>query len=137
MGINKKYCKSIDELLELFEEKPTVSEMLASKIMAQISAGITKERVKLHMSQKEFANKIGATQTEVSRWESGDYNFTIKKIAEIACKLNLDVNVYMNDISISKDYLFPRNKVVSYSSAPYSQARTFHQDKENNYATIC
>lgn len=39
------------------------------------------------MNQKEFANKLGKTETEVSRWLSGTHNLTIATIAKMAVVL--------------------------------------------------
>ena len=44
------------------------------------------------MTQKEFAKFMGVTQGMVSKWESGDYNFTIESICNILEKLDLDCN---------------------------------------------
>lgn len=90
MNQNKK-C-TIDDLLSLFEDSIKTSDVLASKLMAQISAAITKERIKLNMTQTEFAGYLEVAQSQISRWEHGDYNFSIEKIADIAAKLELDVN---------------------------------------------
>ena len=48
------------------------------------------------MSQQDFAKHINATQSLISRWECGDYNFSINKIAEIAAKLDLNVDFKIN-----------------------------------------
>ena len=41
------------------------------------------------MSQKQFAQFMGVSQAMVSKWESGDCNFTIETIAKICDKLDL------------------------------------------------
>ena len=41
------------------------------------------------MSQAEIARYIGVTKEMVSRWESGEYNFTINTLNEICDKLDL------------------------------------------------
>lgn len=99
--MNAEFCKGVEDLLELFEESLDSSEMLYAKLTAQVSAGITKERLKLNMTQTEFAQHMGATQPIISRWESGDCNFSIKKLAEIATLLNLDINITMMDMTTS------------------------------------
>ncbi len=43
------------------------------------------------MSQKEFAKKMNKTEAEVSRWLSGNHNFTIKTIAKITSVLGEDI----------------------------------------------
>lgn len=133
MKINKKFCKRTDDLMELFADSLSTPEMLTSKLMAQISSGITKERIKRRMSQEAFAQYLGVSQSEVSRWESGDYNFSIKKIAELAAKLNLDVSINMIDISVEKNcYNYsppaPSARIIKYPTPNYSHTRTFFKE---------
>lgn len=45
------------------------------------------------MTQKEFADHMCVSQGMVSKWESGDYNFTIRTLADIAEKLDMDLTV--------------------------------------------
>ncbi len=91
--MNNKYECSVEDLFELFSENLEPTDVLSAKLMAQISTSITRERIKLHMGQKEFAKHINASQSLVSRWEHGDYNFSIKKLADIASRLDLDVDI--------------------------------------------
>lgn len=154
--MNKHVC-TIDDLFDLFEDVLSPADVLTSKLMAQISTAITKERLKLSMNQTDFAQHIGATQSLVSRWEHGDYNFSIRKIAEIAEKLNLDINITMHSMSLTKncdeyDYstlAFQQAKTICYSSPKETQAarssylpktytKSIHSSKEENYnVTIC
>ncbi len=62
------------------------------KEMAIISAYIESERRALGMSQKQFAEYMGVSQGMVSKWESGEYNFTISTINTIFEKLNMTFN---------------------------------------------
>ncbi len=63
-----------------------------NKICSKISVNILKQRNSLGKTQKEFAEYMGVTQGMVSKWESGEYNFTISSIANILDKLNLNFN---------------------------------------------
>ncbi|MDO8466602.1 MAG: helix-turn-helix transcriptional regulator [bacterium] len=45
-------------------------------------------RKKKHLTQAKLAKKLGTTQSEVARIESGDQNVTFDKIKEIAKALN-------------------------------------------------
>lgn len=101
--MNKTNTPGIDELLALFSESLTPADIISAKLMSQISSAITSERLHLHLSQKEFANHIGATQSLISRWECGDYNFSINKIAEIAAKLDLNVDFKISKCKSSED----------------------------------
>ena len=43
------------------------------------------------MTQKEFARMMGKTEAEVSRWLSGNHNFTLSTIAKISSALDKDI----------------------------------------------
>lgn len=90
--MNEKHSHAINELLNMFSDSLGPADVLSSKLMAQVSSAVTNERLRLQMSQQEFAGHIGVPQSLVSRWEHGDYNFSIRKISEIMAKLDLDVN---------------------------------------------
>lgn len=103
--MNNPYACSMEELFHLFSGSLDASDALSAKLMAQISAAITRERIKLGMNQADFAEYIGASQSQISRWEHGDYNFSIKKLSEIAAKLNLNVNLLItNRASFPESY---------------------------------
>lgn len=89
----KKY-NDMSDLLKLFDEYVNIADITASRYLGKISAAIVKKRVALNMTQKEFASHIKVSQGMVSKWESGDYNFSIKTLAEIAEKL--DMELYIN-----------------------------------------
>ncbi|MDO4602368.1 MAG: helix-turn-helix transcriptional regulator [Eubacteriales bacterium] len=140
----------IDSLLNLFEEYLEPSDVLLSKLMAQISTAITRERLKKHMNQSDFAKYINASQSLVSRWEQGDYNFSLKKIAEIASSLNLDVNISMYNAAlhhvqngieysplVSTFKTSCSRKEAKYSTQSYVSFNLSQKQEETNYASIC
>ncbi|MBR1468552.1 MAG: helix-turn-helix transcriptional regulator [Prevotella sp.] len=43
------------------------------------------------MTQKEFARRMGKTESEVSVWLSGQHNFTLRTLARISAVLGEDV----------------------------------------------
>ena len=53
-----------------------------------VSALIT-ARVDRSMNQKEFAAFMGVSQAMVSKWESGECNFTVETVSKICEKLGL------------------------------------------------
>ncbi|CBK75268.1 Helix-turn-helix [Butyrivibrio fibrisolvens 16/4] len=56
------------------------------------------------MTQKEFADFMGVTQGMVSKWESREYNFTIKSLNEICAKLGLECNVDIYSENTKAEY---------------------------------
>lgn len=84
---------SLEDLLSLFEETLAPADVLSAKAMSEASRSITSERLRLNMNQKDFAEYIHVKQSQVSRWESGQYNFSIHKLAEIASALDMDLTI--------------------------------------------
>lgn len=67
------------------------------KICAKISVNILQKRISMNKTQKEFAKYMNVSQGMVSKWESGEYNFTIKNIADIFDKLDLNVDLIIDE----------------------------------------
>lgn len=102
MGIAEKIAKAkettwLSEGLSEAEVKTTVE-------LAKISAQIERRRLDMHMSQKEFAEHMGVSQGMVSKWESREYNFTIKSLNEICQKLDLKFNISFDSLYAKTDY---------------------------------
>lgn len=60
----------------------------------ELAYKILQMRKKEKMSQKEFAKKIGTTQSNVARMEAGNQNFTLATLEKIAkvfdCELKIN-----------------------------------------------
>ncbi len=69
-------------------------------IMARISAKIERRRLDMGLTQKEFAEFLGVSQSMISKWESREYNFTVKSLTEIGKMLNMECTM---DIICSKN----------------------------------
>lgn len=63
------------------------------------------------MTQQEFAEYMGVTQGMVSKWESREYNFTIKTLNDICQKVNRELSVELETSCVREDY-----KVVKWDS---------------------
>ena len=61
-------------------------------------------RESLGMTQKEFADYMGVTQGMVSKWESREYNFTIRSLNEICQKIDLELSVSLDKPCSKADY---------------------------------
>lgn len=132
--MDKNKVRTVDDLFALFADVLSPADVLSAKLMGQISSAITKERLDLNLTQKEFASHIDAAQSLVSRWERGDYNFSINKIAEIASKLDLDVNITMShlehSVSTSSDELETTGKIVQFPIKPNNMYTTISEQLE-------
>lgn len=69
----------------------SAEEIQLVAIQSNIAATIASKRVARGMNQKEFAAFMGVSQGMVSRWESGETNFNLKTIVEIASKLDISL----------------------------------------------
>lgn len=102
MGITEKIAsaKSANWVSEGIpkEEVKTMVEL------AKISAKIERSRLDLGMTQSEFAEYMGVSQGMVSKWESREYNFTIRSLNEICQKLHLLLSLSMDKPCAKSDY---------------------------------
>jgi transcriptional regulator with XRE-family HTH domain len=88
-----KSRNGVGSLLEILAQSMSKEELIASRCMLQISSVLTDYRVRNGLDQKEFAEKLNVSQPMVSKYESGDYNFTINTLAKIAEQLDLDLDI--------------------------------------------
>ncbi len=84
------------------------------------------------MSQKDFAHLMGVTQGMISRWESGEYNFTIKTLTEICEKLKLDFSpsIRENEYRSSDKYVLVdiNSLVLKVESKAINQSKFFGEE---------
>lgn len=113
--MGKENVVDLDELFQLFDDKLTLADINASKYLGKISAAIVQKRIELKMTQKEFAGYVDVSQSMVSKWESGDYNFTVKGLAELAEKLNMELYINFKEYRENVD-LIRDGEIASYSS---------------------
>ena len=79
---------AVDLLMEIGENM-SAEEMMLFSLQGMIAAEVEMKRTELQMNQKQFAQYMGVTQATVSKWESGDTNFTLSTLVHIASKLGL------------------------------------------------
>lgn len=94
---NAKETKWISEGISESEAKSIVE-------IAKISARIESKRIDMGMTQQEFADYMGVSQGMVSKWESRNYNFTIKTLNEICEKLKIDISISFDNSSTKAEY---------------------------------
>ena len=106
MGIAEKIAsaKKTNWISEGFSE----NEVKTMVELAKISARIERCRIEMGMNQQEFAKYMGVTQGMVSRWESREYNFTIKTLNEICQKIDLKLYVSLEKKCAKSDYTIIR-----------------------------
>ena len=67
---------------DLFPEL-SAAEKKTDYILADIAVKIREKRKTMQMSQKEFAEFLGVSQSMVSKWEGAEYNFSIEKLVDL------------------------------------------------------
>ena len=88
-----KKILTVGEFFEGLREHITVADVLAADAISDVSVAILNKRLEFQMTQKAFAKHLGVSQGMISKWENGDYNFTLRSIAEICEKLDLQMKL--------------------------------------------
>ena len=86
----------VNQLAEAISRTLSSSDIAAARQLAKISSVIVSNRLERGMNQKQFAEFVGVSQGMISKWESGEYNFTVETLANICEKLNLDFEVNLS-----------------------------------------
>lgn len=106
MGIAEKFAKA--KKTNWIAEGLSDAEVKTIVELAKISARIERSRLEMGMTQKEFAEYMGVTQGMVSKWESREYNFTIKTLNEICQKINLELSINIEKPCAKSNYTIIR-----------------------------
>lgn len=80
--------KTSHSLELIFNSYLSPSDQIANRKLGRIASEIEMWRVQHNMTQRDFAKFMGVSQVMVSKWESGEYNFSIKTLANLASRLN-------------------------------------------------
>lgn len=86
MSIAQKLAeaKEVDAFAVLSDEEKAEADLLA-----EIAVQIHRKRMELGLSQKDFAKVTGVSQAMVSKWERGDYNFSVQTLAKVFSKIGI------------------------------------------------
>jgi DNA-binding Xre family transcriptional regulator len=106
---------------ELYSKIPEDSRRMSSYSFA-IAARIDEILARKGWNKTDFANAMGKTNAEISKWMSGQHNFTIATIAKIEVALGEDI------LSV-KHY---RKPVSGYNALPERRKRLLN-DKAAKY----
>ena len=90
MDVNKLLSSSLigDPFSELSAEDKAEADM-----KAEIAVHIHKKRIDMNMTQTEFADFMGVSQSMVSKWESGEYNFSVCNLSRLMYTLGLKIEI--------------------------------------------
>ena len=87
MGIKEKIDSAVTS--DWLTRGISDTELNSLKQLSRISVEIELRRHEMKMTQKQFAEYMGVSQGMISKWESGEYNFTIETLYSICEKLGL------------------------------------------------
>ena len=85
--------KTITDLMSALTDTIPERDTAKALIKADISSTIASTRIKAGLSQSQLAEKIGKTQSTISKWEAGDTNFTVDSLVDIAADLELNLTI--------------------------------------------
>lgn len=81
----------MDDLFErLLQETPDDTKRFVARSM-DVSDQITSLLKKKNISQRQLADKLGKKESEISKWLSGNHNFTLRTLAKIESILMEDI----------------------------------------------
>lgn len=86
---------SMEDLLGLFKDVVQPEDVIYAKLKSQISRCVTEERLRLGMSQEEFANHIHVEPDVVLHLEDGTYDLSLEMLVRISTILNMDLQICM------------------------------------------
>ena len=105
MSHTKTGADLLDALIDAFGL--TDQDIAKTAIKSNIANTIASARINAGLSQSELATKIGKTQSTISKWESGEVNFTIDLLVDIAADLNLDLDIRLKKATPKETYSRP------------------------------
>ena len=127
MGIAEKLAGAKSD--NWVAEGLTVAEIKTTVELAKISARIERCRVEMGMTQKEFAEYMNVTQGMVSKWESREYNFTVRSLNEICQKIDLRLSIGLDKPCSKTDYVVIKWDEDGYTKKVKKDWVTFSDNK--------
>ena len=89
--------------LERLVPEKNIAESYYYDILYKVSTAVFEKRLANNMNQTEFSGLLGVSQAMVSKYESGDYNFTIKQICKLCEKLDLSIDFSLSPVNSEKN----------------------------------
>lgn len=113
-----------EQLLSALTETMSTEDLQLSVIQSDLATALIRKRTALGMTQTKFAEFLGVKQSQVSKWENGEINFTISKLVQLANALELDLTIALGQHKpfVSQAYRTPNlTNIIQLSD--YSNAR--------------
>lgn len=125
--------KSVADVFEALADRLELADIYEADVVADIATAILQKRIDLGMTQTQFGKKLGVRQSMVSKWENGEYNFTIRSIAQICAKLNLTFSIDLEDYAETHaKWTFKSAKTSPAVQVDYSSRRELNASEYKN-----
>ena len=95
----RKFIESLEEML-LVEER-VVFEL--DDLLLEFSMMVLNYRVAKGLSQKQLAEHLGVSQAMVAKYESGNFNPSLKTIWEVSRKMGMKVQLGFAGLQVEDD----------------------------------
>lgn len=92
----------LNKLIDTIEQNYSQEELAMAEKLSEIATMISSQRIEMKLTQTQFAEILGVSQEMVSKWEKGNYNFTIRQLVKICDRLKLNMDI---TFSSEKDYI--------------------------------
>ena len=91
------------KFLQLIAHYLNFEDILCMKLRTDIASMLLNERHERGLTQAQLADLIESTQAELSKWENGDSNLTMKTLVRICAKLDLipSISFEKRDMSLA------------------------------------
>lgn len=122
-----------EQLLSALTETMSTENLQLSVIQSDLATALIRKRSALGMTQTQFAEFLGVKQSQVSKWEKGEINFTLSKLVHIAGSLDLNLTVKLGSANpiVSNEYHTQKETKIIYLHK-YLTARTSGTDYTND-----
>lgn len=76
---------------------PHTAEDRYYEMLDSISIAVVDYRAAHGLSQRQLAEQLGVSQAMVSKYESGDYNISLKALIELFDKLSIEMDIRIGE----------------------------------------
>ena len=90
-----------EDLQEQLKDPEFAKEYKKLELEYEIKKQIIQSRIEQNLTQKDLADRIGITQSNISRLESGNYNPTLEFLKKIASGLGKEIHIEFRDPPIT------------------------------------
>lgn len=114
-----------ESFLKALSQYYSPADLMSAAIKSDLANAITVYRMEHNLSQSQLAKIVEKTQSTVAKWETGDQNFTIDTLCEIAVRLKLDLAVKLQEPAASKSAAPVKYRSIKVVAADFSQFRGY------------